>query len=284
MRAWIRLTTAGACALLAQVVTPRAQDPSAAVQKPLHAVLRPFALPMSWRWLDRSSRAGNPVEELAACRQVLTVVPEWTEGHLHAAWLQGHELALEERDAERRAGLLAQAMTEVDTEARRLAELDRGIDAAELWLGSAALAIHRSEIDPAMSERFRQRFGRHPQDAARAATEQAFEIAPGEVTRGRLGDAVLSQLRFALDQGDLDRAETLRTACARLFGGVDAPSAQRLATSLDSLGSLTDLARRLQDDSTRATTLEALASKREQEPWLTRLIDSLIDDREDGSR
>lgn len=280
MTPWIALLVAlgSSTATLATLPVEAGSQPSASrsevateLLSPIRALVRPLSMPRTWLWLDQSSRFGRFEEEVAATRALLDVVPEWADGHAHLAWLLGLDLRRNEDDPRRRADYLFAAIQTLERETDRCLQRSDEVDAVSLCLSAATLLLHTADVDADLAPIYLERYGLRIEDHARQIAARAVEISSDEVTRGRLADASTASLRAALRRGQLERAEAMREGALELFRSVDAPSARRLADTLEELGPLPEALREAQNDDSR---LRRLA---EDAPWIRSAIDSVLE-------
>ena len=202
IRAWQTqlLLATGLLGLAHLTATPSSDDARAA----LRDVVRPFLLPSLWARLDAASRAGDPGEMLAAGRAVSGLMPGWTDGTVHFAWICAFELAREHPGRDALADLLL-AVDWLREAAEERAAAGDAEAAAELWMAAATFVDHAA-ADQDLAARIRTDLEVDPSVMSRDLVACAAATAPGDATESRLAFATVRLIAGAVRMDDLDRA------------------------------------------------------------------------------
>lgn len=124
-----RLRPLAAAALVLAATALRPPDP-AVLGECADWLLRPALLPFAWRGYGEARRHGTPAETFARARQILRLVPAWTDGHL--VFALGFVMA-PPTDATR-------------SDAGRVDDAWRRFQLAQAWLEAARAGAGRQEL------------------------------------------------------------------------------------------------------------------------------------------
>jgi hypothetical protein len=207
--------------------------PRRAADEVVASLARPFALPSLWRRFAAATRSGDPAEAIASGRLVARLLPAWTDGLLHVAWICALDLAREGPTAESGADHLLTALGWLEEAADRAA--DRPERAAEILDGAAILIEARTARDPRLGAAFRRTLGRDPASAAHDLLERARRLDPGPLRDQRRAFATLRLGVSAIRMGDLARAEAILGAAGAELAALADPHAAATAAALRAL-------------------------------------------------
>jgi hypothetical protein len=223
------------------------------------ALARPLALPLLWHGLGQA-RHQEPPEALAARgRQILALLPQWTDGHVLFASELAFAASSRAGDADAAAARLIAALATLEA-----AIVEHPPGAVDYLSAMASFLEIRAAQDPAVAAALRRRLGVEPEDAADRYLARAEALAPSSSLSDRRTYLRLPAISSALRTGDRRRAllgiERMR---ARLAANPDDVLAQRWRQSLDRLaGFLTGAAgitlHALRDDPLLHDMVEAL--------------------------
>ena len=211
---------------------------------------RPVLLPALWASLRRAYQTGDPAEAVRLGQVLGALVPEWTDGLVHFAWLLAFDVGRRQRGPEQSVDILETALAWLDAR-RSEVEVNSPAEAAALLMAMALIVEERSEEDREVAAALRRRFGRDATALADDWVGQAIALAPSDAKRDAQAFLSLRVVAGALRMGDLEGAlAALATSRRRL----EALSDQDTVRS--ALGAISKLNAYLADPS--AGTLEAL--------------------------
>lgn len=227
------------------------------------SAVRPFVLPGLWRRMREASLRAEPAEAVAAGRLIAELLPEWTDGRIHVAWIMALDLAREADGAAAAVDHLLRAVAWLTAAADERAARDPRA-AAELLLGAATIVAARRIGDPALAAEFRQRTGHDLTEVAHRHRERALALAPDPAIEDAHAFGSIALAAGAVRMRDLPRAEAMLQAAARLLDERPGPQARAAARAIRELPPLEQLL-------TDRSALAAIATR----PWLTELGEAL---------
>lgn len=203
----------------------------------LRAAVRPLALPLAWQAWGDASREADRSRLHSRARLLMTLLPEWVDGHL----LFASQEALEpgEDVAERTGAALAWM--------RRIAERElargRGADAARAFVAMSAL-VRAVGADPKRARALESGLGVPPEALTHAFLEQAAAADPSPAAEENAMFGEIAVLRALLRQRDRAGARgLLAQILPRLDGVRDRELARRWRASLSRLDRWLDAGR-----------------------------------------
>lgn len=245
-----------ASALYAVAVAAVHDAPRIAPSALAQSVARPFVLPSLWRRLVDASRRSDPGEAIAAGRLIAQLLPDWTDGLVHVAWICALDLSREAPNPGAALDRLETGVGWLAASAEERAGREPRV-AAELLLAAATLVEARADADPELAAAFRTRLDRDPSDVAHEYIGRALRLAPDPAIRDRHAFSTLRLAVGALRMGDVARAQETLDIAARLLAALPDPQAKAAA---DAIRRLRPLPSYLADPDTIGPLLD--------DPWL----------------
>ena len=256
---------------LASFVAARAllhEGPKTSPVEIAERAVRPFVLPTLWRRLSDAGRRGEPGEAIAAGRLISSLLPRWTDGLVHVAWICALDLSAEE-------GTTAAALDRLQLAIGWLLEAAQSREirgdhqaAADLWLAAATMLDARTDQSPALAAAYRTRVGDDPTVASDELIARAVAAVPDPALRMRHAFATARLISGAIRMGDLTRAQRTIPIALAALDRIDDDGARELASALRRLHPLVWYADHPSD----------LAELR-SDPWLEDIGRSLTPDR-----
>lgn len=230
-RTWIALLGCSGLAAAHLLPVPDGATDRSEPGRLLRRAMRPLVLPRLWRSVDEAHRSGHPLESLALARQLMDLLPDWRDGHLHFAWRLAVDLAQPGETTDGGLDRLLLATAWLEESAARLARKSPA-DAAEILTTAALLVESRSMRDPAMALRYRERFGAPLMDAAEDFVRRAAVLDPLRSRQERRAFLAARLVAGALQLDDLELARSRAREAIDLLQGSEATGADAWAAGL----------------------------------------------------
>lgn len=210
MRRWLALGLAAACWVGAALVTPPGPRPGAVVM--LRDLVRPLLLPYAWHGFVTASHAGRLGEAVARGRELLRLLPDWSDGHVAIAAMLAFDASQAASDPDTALDRLLAGLA-VLREARTLAPRD----AARFLVAEAFLAETRAGQDPAVAAAFQARLGQSAWAFAEQRTTAAVALSSALSVQSEQAYVTERAAAHAFRAGDRRQAQEFATRAQQRF-------------------------------------------------------------------